>query len=191
MEFEGATEYLHRLSIFSENMDRIDAHNAGNNTYTMKMNQFGHLTADEFHAQYTGLKMPPTDYSVPRTVFEAPAGEPPASVDWVEKGAVTPVKNQGTCGSCWSFSTTGGLEGAYFLKNNKLVSISEENLVACDTVDSGCNGGLMDNAFGWIKKNGICAEEAYPYTSGTGSTGTCKKTCSPVVGLTGFTDVPA
>lgn len=122
-----------------------------------------------------------------------------SSIDWVEKGAVTGVKNQGQCGSCWSFSTTGALEGAYFNKYGKLVSFSEQELVDCDNFknggrDHGCNGGLMDNAFKWIKGNGgLCTESAYPYVSGTTRTASdCKTDCALVENsrISSFVDVP-
>jgi hypothetical protein len=115
------------------------------------------------------------------------------SLDWVAKGAVTAVKNQGQCGSCWAFSTTGSLEGALFVATGKLTSLSEQDLVSCDTkVDQGCSGGLMDNAYEFVMENGgICSEDAYPYTSGGGSSGTCQKSCSNVMTITGHTDVPS
>jgi C1A family cysteine protease len=123
-----------------------------------------------------------------------------SSINWVEKGAVTPVKDQGQCGSCWSFSTTGALEGAYYITYGNLKSFSEQQLVSCDNrknggKDMGCNGGLMDNAFSWIEKNGgLCLESDYPYTSGTTkSSGTCETTCSVVSDskITQFVDVKA
>jgi C1A family cysteine protease len=121
-------------------------------------------------------------------------------IDWVKEGAVTPVKNQGQCGSCWSFSTTGSLEGAYFVKEGELTSFSEQNLVSCDNFlhggkDMGCNGGMMDNAFKWVQKNGgLCTEADYPYTSGsTQSNGKCESSCSKVsaVAPKSYTDVAA
>jgi len=124
----------------------------------------------------------------------------PSAVDWTQKGAITPVKDQGQCGSCWSFSTTGALEGAFAIQTGTLMSFSEQQLVDCDTLgnggkDHGCNGGLMDNAFTWIMKNdGLCREEDYPYVSGTTkSAGTCNHKCEEVAGsdIRTFVDVPA
>lgn len=189
--FTSEVEYLKRLAIFAENMERIETHNAKNTTWSMGMNEYGHLSSDEFKEMYTGVQVPETPSSIPRRQHVV-VGDSPNDVDWTTKGAVTDVKNQGSCGSCWSFSTTGGLEGAYFLKTGTLTSFSEQNLVSCDKVDQGCNGGLMDNAFKFIESNGgLCTEADYPYTSGAGATGECLTTCTPVADsqVTGFVDV--
>jgi len=106
-------------------------------------------------------------------------------VDWRTKGAVTQVKDQAQCGSCWAFSSTGGIEGAWFMAGNKLTSVSEQELVSCDKVDQGCNGGLMANAYDWLvsKQGGkIVTEQSYPYTSGRGSSGTCQSLGGKAVG---------
>lgn len=105
---------------------------------------------------------------------------------------VTPVKNQKKCGSCWAFSTTGAVEGALAVATGKLISLSEEELVQCDSNgDHGCKGGLMNNAFEWIAANPLCTEAQYPYTSGLGLTGTCQRNCVGTVTLTSHKDVPA
>jgi len=115
------------------------------------------------------------------------------SMDWRTSGAVTPVKNQGQCGSCWSFSTTGALEGAWKIASGQLVSLSEEEFVQCDTGSNGCGGGSMQQAFGWAKTQGLCTEDSYKYTSGGGVRGTCHQSgCQigiPSGGVTGYTSV--
>jgi C1A family cysteine protease len=195
-----AEEEAARLATFISNDALISSHNAGNWSFTLGHNKFSDLTFDEFKNTYMaeGMALFTNKQHSDRVFLKgehAPKGYKAAdAVDWVSKGAVTPVKDQGQCGSCWSFSTTGSIEGSFQINTGKLTSFSEENLVQCDNrahggQDQGCNGGLMDNAFEWIEKNGLCTEESYPYTSGTGTTGTCKKTCTPAVTVTGFTDV--
>lgn len=186
------------FSTWVENDKYIDTINSQNMTYTLGHNQFSGLDTNEF-AQYLGFAEYNLDSSYLRgsstSLLET---DPAESVDWVKAGAVTPVKNQGQCGSCWSFSTTGALEGAYFNKYGELKSFSEQQLVSCDNfknggTDMGCNGGLMDHAFNWIEKNGgLCYEDDYPYTSGTTkSAGTCENTCSvdEKSKITSFVDV--
>ena len=184
--------FITMLKNFAANHDMIEKHNSEKHSYTMAVNQFAHMTYEEWKEHmHLGLGMPTRTAAPQLHNFNATAT--PDSVDWTTKGAVTPVKDQGQCGSCWSFSATGALEGAYYLKNGDLQSFSEQQLVSCDTVDAGCNGGWMDQAFTWIQGNGgICSESDYPYTSGTTMVnGQCVASCSknPKAAPVSFTDV--
>jgi len=178
-------EFFHRYNTFKANVALIAAHNTKNSSYSLGINKFTDLNTAEFKAQMCGFK-PSLAASArfPSHVARVQANE----VDWVAKGAVTPIKDQGQCGSCWAFSATGGIEGAVQLKTGKLTSVSEQQLVDCSGSqgNQGCNGGLMDYAFQYVIKNkGIASEQAYPYTARDGS---CKKVAS-VSTISSFKDV--
>jgi hypothetical protein len=163
--FSGA-ENLLRAKVFGENYNMIQTHNANkSNTWTMGLGPFAHLTSEEFKALYLGLNLP-EDY-VPPTAEEVKtvSSLEAANIDWTKKGAVTGIKNQGGCGSCWAFSSTGALEGLSRVSGHGLPSFSEQQLVDCSRSygNNGCSGGWMDNAFHYVKDHGITTESAYPY----------------------------
>jgi C1A family cysteine protease len=194
--YKAKEEFTMRAAIFAANVAKIEAHNAGESTFTMAVNDFADLTHEEFRARYVGgFRGAATRKTGTWGQQGAKAQALPATVDWTTKGAVTPIKNQGQCGSCWAFSTTGSVEGISFLKTGTLPSLSEQQLVDCaaSTGNMGCQGGLMDDAFQWIINNGgIGSEASYPYVAGDGhcntSCGPCKKVAA-VATITGFTDV--
>jgi len=192
--------FVSMLANFAVNDDLIEETNAQNLPYKLAHNQYSHMGRAEWSAFLRGgLDSKPAFNAT--SLHSAPASLDgvPASVDWVSAGAVTGVKDQGQCGSCWSFSTTGAMEGAIKVKYGNLPVLSEQNFVDCDNFsnggrDHGCNGGLMDNAFNWAQKNGgVCAESDYVYVSGTTKTpGTCnqsKCTKVPHSAPTKYTDV--
>jgi len=184
----NAEEETTRKFIFEKNVAYIANHNEQKHSFTLGMNQFGDLTNAEFQAKYL-TKMNATRSG---DAFNLKGGANPSSVDWRTKGYVTPIKDQGQCGSCWSFSAVGGIEGAHFKATGSLVSFSEQNLVDCSTAEGnqGCNGGLMDYAFKYvIKTGGLDTEASYPYTA---RDGTCKyKPATSGGTIKSFTDVTA
>jgi len=166
-----ADEEEMRKKVFAENLKKIEIHNylhsKGQKSYTLGVNQFADMTTEEFSSLVNGYKMQNSSHRT-GSVYLSPNVPVtlPDKVDWRTKGYVTPVKNQGHCGSCWSFSSTGSLEGQHYRKTGKLISLSEQNLVDCSGKygNHGCEGGLMDFAFSYVKDNGgIDTEVSYPY----------------------------
>lgn len=202
-KYASAAEESLRFGHFQANMRRAAELQAKESQATFGMNIFSDLSAEEFKTRHNAEKYyarrmgeqkaaPSPLYTEAEvaSVLKA-AGQ---SVDWRQKGAVTGVKDQGQCGSCWAFSTTGGIEGQWFMANHTLTSLSEQDLVSCDTIDQGCNGGLMDNAFQWLLANRagkIVTEASYPYVSGDGSVPSCADSGKPTGAIiTGHNDLP-
>jgi len=191
------SEQAHRFQCFRENLALIEQRNAaGKGQEQHGINQFTDLCPNEFAKFYLGLRPGNTTKPrVPALFSQAQLAGACASIDWRTKGVVTPIKNQGQCGSCWSFSATGNMEGQWAKAGNALVSLSEEELVQCSgsAGNLGCRGGLMDSAFEWVAQNGgIDSEANYPYTSGMGVTGTCKnaKLANKVAAFPSHQDLP-
>jgi C1A family cysteine protease len=184
-------EYNFRLQEFAKNYNQMMHHNMMNSAtdgYHMGINNFADMTEAEYNMML-GFKKNHNKKHF--TTFKMMTDAAPASVDWRSKNAVTPVKNQGSCGSCWAFSATGSMEGAYAIKTGQLTSFSEQQLVDCSTAQGnmGCNGGLMDYAFTYLESNAIETEASYPYT---GRDGKCTyETSKGVDVVVSFTDVPA
>ena len=195
-------EVLSRFKVFKNNIDYITAHNknkASTAGYTLAVNSFADMTRAEWSRKYLGLNAPVTKPRLTSAPLLSEASAPDA-VDWVAQGAVTPVKNQGQCGGCWAFSTTGAVEGAVYIATGQLTSLSEQDLIDCASSygNQGCNGGLMDDGFEYIQARGDASEASYPYTVGTsGRTGTCSTTKATAADgisagvVTGHTDVRA
>jgi C1A family cysteine protease len=201
VSFDNNEHYMNTFNAWYDNDNYITSYNSIDNGSLLAHNQFSGMNSDEFRGFLGTYKRVRNSffgtYKKVQDVFLR--GDVDAYVSWVDNGGVTPVKNQGQCGSCWSFSTTGALEGAYFVKYHSLITFSEQQLVDCDErrndgSDNGCNGGLMDNAFSWIgKNNGLCSENEYPYVSGTTKArGDCSKSCTNIKGsgVSKFVDVP-
>jgi len=182
-----------KMSTFVENYNMIHEFNSNpNNTATLAINHFADLTEEEFRAQYTGYH--PGNHSEKNLVEEKEDDERnlaslPSSVDWRTKGAVTPVKNQGSCNGCWAFSATGALEGLHKIKTGKLQSYSEQQLLNCNTASKGCAGGHTSTAFSYTAKYGVELESTNP---SVGTSGRCNFVSTKASKVnTGHVSVPA
>ena len=162
-------EFVFRMEQFKKTMAKIAEHES-NDAHRSKVgvNQFSDWTEAEYK-RLLGYKPSETVSAVEPELLDTTNLQ--TEVNWVTKGAVTKVKNQGQCGSCWAFSTTGAVEGAMFLSSGSLESYSEQQLVDCSKQNNACNGGLMDYAFMYIETAPLMLESAYPYT---GRKGSCK-----------------
>ncbi|XP_075975724.1 cathepsin L [Anticarsia gemmatalis] len=203
--YDSEVEDKFRMKIYAENKMRIAKHNQRYQqrqvSYKLKPNKYSDMLHHEFIHTMNGFnktakhkkQLLSKGADTRGSAFIAPAHVSyPDQVDWRKKGAVTEIKDQGKCGSCWSFSTTGALEGQHFRKSGVLVSLSEQNLIDCSSAygNNGCNGGLMDNAFKYIKDNGgIDTEKTYPYEAIDDKCRYNPKNSG--ADDTGFVDVPA
>ncbi|MCO5606448.1 hypothetical protein L7F22_060636 [Adiantum nelumboides] len=186
--YASTEEHAHRFRVFKKNLAKAVQAQLMDPSATHGITIFSDLTEEEFSEHYLGLKQPLAFPSSDNLAPILPTNDLPTDFDWHQLGAVSEVRNQGLCGSCWSFSTTGAVEGAYFVATGKLLSLSEQQLVDCDhecdpsyganACDNGCFGGLMTSAFSYIQKaGGLQLEEDYPYK---GFKGQCKFDASKV-----------
>jgi len=187
-------EVHYRYGVFKKTVDYVDDHNSKPSTYTVGINKFSDLTPHEFQTYFMGTRVDATTHVRKGQVQVLDNNSTPTAsgFDWRQKGAVTAIKNQGQCGSCWSFSTTGSMEGCHFLTTGTLIGLSEQNLVDCSQAqgNEGCNGGLMDDAFNYIiQNNGIDSEASYPYTAEDGTCQYAASNCASTLAQNGYTDV--
>jgi len=188
--YSGMAEYKRRYRIFRSNMkvvERLQREELGSAVYGPT--HLADLSPTEFRSRHLGYSKLRDDPDVHWPQADIPDIPLPETFDWREEGAVSPVKNQGMCGSCWAFSTAGNVEGQNKVVNGELVSLSEQELVDCDSRDAGCNGGLMENAYKTlIEIGGLESEQDYGYD---GADEACKFNRSKVaVRVSGGVEMP-
>jgi C1A family cysteine protease len=193
--YETHDEFMNRWKIFADNSEAISAHTG---SYSMEVNKF----TDRYPSELTTSIERGFVYNTSAGIWKKPTAskcdtrnyspsDTPLAMDWEEEGGVTEVKDQGQCGSCWSFSATGAMEGAWFVKTEELVSLSEQELLDCSKTygNMGCNGGLMDGAFEFVMDNGLCAEDDVPYDAEVHRLGCEKADCTSIVQMSGCYDL--
>jgi C1A family cysteine protease len=194
--YDSLYQFEARFEIFRDNLQTIISHNLQNKfNFTLEVNHFSDLTPEEFKKYYTNPLLESNRYgckSFSSAVVNSNTDDLPVSIDWRKKGAVTSVKDQGQCGSCWAFSSTAATEGAWAISTGELIDLSEQELVDCaigfNYGSHGCSGGQMDGGFKFIIENGLCSAREYPYTSGiTKTEGSCQsKLCDSVIRFEGM-----
>ncbi|XP_039047907.1 ervatamin-B-like [Hibiscus syriacus] len=187
-------EQTMRFQIFKNNLQFIhNFNNMENQTYMLSLNEFADLTNEEFLMNYAGYKLSPSENSLKTKRFRYEnLTNVPHSIDWRKKWAVTEIKNQASCGSCWAFSAIAAVEGIVKIKTGHLFSLSEQQLVDCARTKKsrGCDGGYMDDAFKYIVKNqGLAKESKYRYTAKDGNCSRRKETFR-AARIHGYEDVP-
>jgi len=190
--YVSAAEEVYRYNIFKSNLYFVNNWDAEARGFEVGINTYADLSVDEFASIYNGFNMTAA-MQQKRNYVDVEVDQVLADdVDWRKQGAVTGVKNQGQCGSCWSFSATGSMEAAHFFATKQLVSLSEQNLVDCSTKEGnqGCQGGWMDSAFKYVISNhGVDTEESYRYTA-TGPNA-CKFSAANIgATIASYTDIP-
>eukprot|EP00742_Colponemidia_sp_Colp-10_P002891 GILJ01003086.1.p1 GENE.GILJ01003086.1~~GILJ01003086.1.p1 ORF type:complete len:371 (+),score=60.00 GILJ01003086.1:172-1284(+) len=180
-------EHSERYEIFKANVDYIERHNSEGHDFELALNSFADMSRQEFQLTYLGYR-PDLKQTAAKHVHEDDdITALPSQVDWRGK-AVSKVKNQARCGSCWTFAATGALEGLAAIQSGKVQSFSEQQLIDCvaPSGKEGCNGGFTDDAFKYVEKKGISLETEYPYSAKDGA---CRKDIHSVFSVTGFVDV--
>ena len=170
--YKSMDEYLAKFEVFKKNV--FESFSRSNPTFKTGVTKFSDMTQEEFAKNYLGLNYADLNKENFEAVTITKFGAAPPSFDWRNEGRVSEVKDQGTCKSCYAFTTIGNLEGLYYAKTKVMTPLSEQMIVDCDNVDGGCRGGLMKDTIEWIKSNGgIMAEKDYPYKGKKGLS--CKK----------------
>lgn len=191
--YETRAEYELRKSTYNYNLHRLEMLQKQHPELEFAMNAFGDLTMQEFHGSTKGLQTSLLRRTKQCETYEYKESWVPSSWDWREQGAVTAVKNQGQCGSCWSFSASGAMEGAWAISKGQLLNVSEQQLMDCSTkyINFGCNGGDMDHAFEYAIDNGMCLDSDVPYVAEDGSCSDEVKECEKVATFSKCVDIPS